>query len=536
MDCIAAFVIWLPKGTRTPWPRGDIVPRREAALKRFLGHGWAAISAIQVVIVLALTFLGLFAALLGYFISVGIQQTSTRFEERSTAAVEVVARDAYWLAELAIQTLRRVDTTIGPSMSGNPAILEPALQDLPEIMEVYIVDAQADTIFATVPGAASVSAADREYFTALRDGAEFYTSPMIVSRLSGDRIFAFSKRVERNGAFAGAIIISYSDRLLEDVWRAVDLDPGSTISLIRNDGQLMARYPPPDGPVDLSTLPLFTQYLQTSPQGTYTSERSPVDGIARVVSYKSVPGTSIIALASIATSETWSSFNRSVWTVLLIVSPIILGLGLGCWWIVFLLKRDAGKTEQLTMLFREIHHRVKNNLQSVQALVGLQDIPVAAKQDLQSRFAAMAAMHEHIYKHDGYASVSAKMLIPAMVDEVNAAYGSSVRIQYNVADVEVGHDQATPLALLLSELVTNAMKYAFPDGRVGTITIELLPTDASGRSRLTVRDDGVGMPEGDVKPSMGMRLVSGVVKQLNGEYTLRNDGGTVFEASLALAD
>jgi two-component sensor histidine kinase len=479
--------------------------------------------------------LALFIALLAYFIAVGIEQTQQRFEERSSAAVQVVATDAYWIAEVANQTLRRVDTALGAAMSGDPGALKPALDGLPTVVEVYIIDAQANTIFATVPGAASVSVADREYFSALRDGAQFYTSPMMVSRLTGDRIFVFSKRVERNGAFAGAIMVSYSDKLLEDIWRTLDLDTGSTISLVRNDGQLMARYPPPDEPVDLSRLPLFTQYLKASPQGTYTSDRSPVDGVARVVSYKAVESTSMIAIASVASTETWSNFGRSVWTVVLIVSPIVLGLALGCWWTVVLLKRDARNTDQLTMLFREIHHRVKNNMQSVQALVRMQDIPVAAKQDLQSRFAAMAAMHEHIYRHDGYASVSAKELIPAIVEQVNAAYGSPVRIQYDIGEVEIGHDQATPLALLLSELVTNALKYAFPEGKPGTITIELSTPNDAGRSMLTVRDDGVGFPEDDEKTSMGMRLVKGVVMQLNGEYAIRNDGGTVFEASLVLS-
>ena len=309
---------------------------------------------------------------------------------------------------------------------------------------------------------------------------------------------------------------------------------GSTISLVRKDGQLMARYPAPDGPVDLSGHPLFTDYLPASSQGTYESDRSPVDGVARVVSYKAVEGTSMIAIASVASSETWKNFGRSVWTVLLIVSPIVLGLGLGCWWIVVLLKRDARSAEQLTMLFREIHHRVKNNMQSVQALVRLQDIPSSAKQDLEARFSAMAAMQEQIYKHDGYASVLAKDLIPAMLEQVKAAYGSPVRLQYDIADVEIGHDQATPLALLLSELVTNALKYAFPNNRPGTISIALSEPNETGHSKLVVRDDGIGLPATEKTTSMGMRLVKGVVTQLNGRYEFRNEDGAVFEADVVL--
>lgn len=490
---------------------------------------------MQVVIGLMVTFLALFAALFGYFISVGVNQTNQRFQERSSAAAQVVAADAFWIVEVANQTLRRVDTALGPAMSGDPDDLKPALDGLPAVVEVYIIDAQANTIYSTVPGAAAVSVDDREYFSALRDGAEFYTSPMIVSRLTGDRIFVFSKRVERDGGFAGAIMVSYSDRLLEDIWKTLDLGDGSTISLVRNDGHLMARYPPAEGPVDLSALPLFTQYLPAASEGSYASDRSPVDGVARVVSYRAVEGTSIIAVASVATDEAWQTFVGNILIVMLIVSPVIIGLALGSWWIVVLLNRDTRNAEQLTMLFREIHHRVKNNMASVQALVRMQNIPDEAKRDLQSRFAAMAAMHEHIYRHDGYAGVSAKELVPAIVEQVNAAYGSTAAIEYDIADVEVGHDQATPLALLLSELVTNALKYAFPDGRRGTISIVVSPADQSGRSRLVVRDNGEGMPDTDARSSMGMRLVRGVVVQLQGDFEFRNDGGTVFEANVVLS-
>ncbi|HEV2518073.1 MAG TPA: cache domain-containing protein [Devosia sp.] len=493
-------------------------------------------SAVQVAIGLMVTFLVLFAALFGYFIAVGVNQTNQRFQERSSAAAQVVAADVFWIVEVANQTLRRVDTALGPAMSGNPQDLKPALDGLPAVVDVYIIDAEANTIYATVPGADAVSVSDRDYFTALRDGAEFYTSPMIVSRLTGDRIFVFSKRVERNGAFAGAIMVSYSDSMLENIWKTLDLGDGSTISLVRDDGQLMARYPPAEEAVDLSALPLFTQYLPASPEGSYASDRSPVDGVARVVSYRAVEGTSIIALASVATDEAWQAFVRNILIVLLIVSPVIVGLALGSWWIVVLLNRDTRHTEQLTTLFREIHHRVKNNMASVQALVRMQNIPDEAKRDLQSRFAAMAALHEHIYRHDGYASVSARELVPAMVEQVNAAYGSTAAIEYDIADVEIGHDQATPMALLLSELVTNALKYAFPNGRRGTISIVLSPADPSGRSKLIVRDDGVGMPDTDARSSMGMRLVKGVVAQLQGDFQFRNDRGAVFEASVVLSD
>lgn len=503
-------------------------------LRRFLGERWASVSAIHAAIGLMVVFLALFISIFAYFIAAGIRQTQQDLEDQSKAAAQVVSTNAYWISEVANQTLRRVDAVLGPTMLGSSEAIQALLEGLPSVVEIYVIDASANTIYSTVPGASAVSVADREYFTSLRDGADFYTSAMIKSRLTGDYIFVFSKRVERDDVFAGAIMVSYSDQLLEDLSRTLDLDAGSTVSLVRDDGQLMARFPAPNGPVDLADTVLFTKHVPANSQGTYDSASSPVDGIARVVSYDKVEGTPIIAIASVASTATWGSFRGAVLTVLLIVSPIVLGLALGCWWIAVLLRRDARQAAEMTMLFQEIHHRIKNNMQSVQALVGLQDIPDAAKRDLRSRFSAMAAMHEHIYKNDRYVSVDAKDLIPAIVDEVVSAYGSDAEVSYSIASIQIGRDQTTPLALLLSELVTNCLKYAFGEGVKGLISISLSPAQ-EGTSILVVRDNGVGLPESGRAGSMGMRLVKGVVSQLDGEHSFRNEGGAVFEARLRLS-
>lgn len=498
-------------------------------------------SAIPAAILLMLVFLALFASIFGYFLVVGVRQTEERLVERSSAAAQVVSSNAFWIAEVAQQTLLRVDAALGSPISDGMADLGPVLEGLPELSEVYVIDPAGAIIYSTEPDARAINVADREYFVALRDGAPAYTSSLLVSRATGTRVFVFSKRVTRGGDFAGAVMVSFPESVLEELWNNLDFEDTSTISLIRNDGQMMARFPPSEGPMDLSELPLFTQYLPQSDTGTYTSARSPVDGVARVVSYRKVPGTEIVALASVGSSQAWASFNNAVIAVFIIVSPIVLGLVLGCAWIVRLLYRDAAQARALqasleanTMLFREIHHRVKNNLQSVQSLVRMQDLPQAAKLDLQSRFAAMAAMHEHIYQHDRYEDIDAHDFVPAVVDEVIVAYGSDAVVDYQVDHIPVDRDHATPLALLLSELVTNACKYAFTDGP-GLVFIALNQGE-KGRATLTVRDNGRGIgPDHATTTSMGMRLIKGVVAQMDGTYSFRNDGGTIFTADIALS-
>jgi len=506
-----------------------------AKVKRF-----ADVPAASVAVALLLLCLVCFVGIFGYFVLQGVQQTRERLEERSRAAAQVVATNAGWMVQVAQQTLRRVDAALGPAMTGDQTSLQPALEGLPDSVDVYIIDAEANTIYATVPGASAVNVSDREYFTALREGAPFYTSGLLVSRLTGENIFVFSKRVERDGAFAGAIMVSFPDRLMQTFWASLDVDDGSTVSLVRRDGEMMARYPQLDSPMSLADHPLITRYLPQSEVGTYVSEASPVDGVARVVSYRRVPGTEIIAIASIASTLSWNAFWGAVTAVLVIVSPIVIGLVAGGVWVARLLDRDARRHKELeaaletnVLLFREIHHRVKNNLQSVQSLVRMQDMPQSAKIDLQSRLSAMAAMHEHIYRHDRYEDIDAHELVPVVVDEVVHAYGSAVAIDYDIDHVAVDRDHATPLSLLLSELVTNALKYAFAEGS-GRLSVSVKDL-GQGRCRLVVADDGPGLePQAEAGTNMGMRLIRGVVAQMGGTYRFHNESGARFEAELAL--
>ncbi len=511
----------------------------EAGLADGARLSWRKVPAVPAALTLLLLFLAAFAGIFGYFLVQGVAQTERNIEQRSSAAAQIVGTNAYWIAQVAQQTLLRVDVAVGPDLADIDT-LPVVLEGLPDQTEVYVVDAEGNTIYATVPGADTVSIADREYFMVVRDGEPFYTSSVIESRLTGEQIFVFSKRVVRNGAFAGAVMVSFPVSVLESIWRSLEVEEPSTISLIRDDGMLMGRLPATDGPVDLSNLPLFTEYLEQSPVGTYHSAASPVDGVARVVSYWRVEGTNIIALASVGSAQAWSDFNGAVVAVMVIVSPVVLGLVIGSLWIILLLMRDARRGRELeaaleanTLLFREIHHRVKNNLQSVQALVRMQNMPDLAKRDLQSRLAAMAAMHQHIYQHDHYSTIDAHDFVPAVAGEVIRAYGAPVELTYDVAHLTVDRDHATPLALLLSELLTNALKYAFPDGE-GKILISLLPSGGPGRASLIVRDNGKGIDDPLPNTSMGMRLIKGVVAQMAGTYSFRREAGTVFEAELAL--
>ena len=454
-----------------------------------------------------------------------------------------MATNTRWIVELSRQALRRIDDSLGPDIDNlkNKISMEiaEAVTGLPGDVKAYVVAADGRTLYSTDPGVQPIDVRDREYFSRLAEGAQWVTSSLMVSRLNGEQIFSFSRRIERNGQFVGAVIVSFNVLLLEEIWRSLEFDSESTVSLIRDDGMLVARFPPASGPLDMSGYVLFTKYLKEKNEGTYPAV-SPADGVSRFVGYRRVPGTSFIALASVSARDAFRPFWRNTLMMMSLAIPAILALGGAAWWISQLLRQDAKRQTELAraieanqLLFKDIHHRVKNNLQSVQSLVRMQAIDPDVKADLQRRIAAMTAVHEHIYRLDQYIEVDARTLIPAIVEPLVETYGQDITAQFDIDPIEVERDSATPLALLVNELVTNALKYAFADDGAGTIRVTL-KSEASNRAKLTVSDNGAGFDPDTAVSGMGSRLIRAMVSQLNGTFSYRAAGGTIFEADVAI--
>jgi PAS domain S-box-containing protein len=192
------------------------------------------------------------------------------------------------------------------------------------------------------------------------------------------------------------------------------------------------------------------------------------------------------------------------------------------------------------VLLREIHHRVKNNMQVISSLLNLQsrniEDPNLRKmfQESQSRVRAMALIHEVLYGSDDLSRIDLEDYVSKLAKSLTRMYGADAsRIRLEVAGngVTLEIDDTVPCGLVISELLSNSFKYAFPDGRPGEISINAVATD-DDRIVLTVRDDGVGIPDDvDIRhtESMGMGLVTGLVEnQLGGQLELDRTGGTCF--------
>jgi PAS domain S-box-containing protein len=189
------------------------------------------------------------------------------------------------------------------------------------------------------------------------------------------------------------------------------------------------------------------------------------------------------------------------------------------------------------VLLREIHHRVKNNLQIISSLLNLQKSDTRNTDtkevltECQNRVRSMALIHEKLYETNDLARIDFSTYIQDLTSYLFRSYGTPATIQRRIDSekVQLNIDTAIPCGLIVHELVSNALKYAFPNGGPGEIQIRL--GGENGKYLLTVSDNGVGLPKGlDFRSveSLGMRLVNTLTNQLDGKVEMENQNGTTF--------
>ncbi|MEO0573254.1 MAG: sensor histidine kinase, partial [Bacteroidota bacterium] len=191
-------------------------------------------------------------------------------------------------------------------------------------------------------------------------------------------------------------------------------------------------------------------------------------------------------------------------------------------------------------LLKEIHHRVKNNLQMVSSLLSLQTrntkskAAIAALEEGKSRVKAMALIHQKLYQNDDLSVIEMQGYIESLINSVQSVYkkgGHNISITVDAEGTELDIDRAIPFGLILNELVSNTFKYAFPDGDDnGKIYIHLRKNGEQGYFEYA--DNGVGLPEDTderTNNSMGLRLINRLVNQLQSKLNLdRNKDGVRF--------
>ncbi|MGC9517810.1 MAG: PAS domain S-box protein [Methanomicrobiales archaeon] len=190
------------------------------------------------------------------------------------------------------------------------------------------------------------------------------------------------------------------------------------------------------------------------------------------------------------------------------------------------------------ILLKEIHHRVKNNMQIISSLLNLQagycDGPnCEIFNESTNRVKSMAIVHEKLYQSQDFSKIDLKEYIQSLTSEIFASYlvdTNVIKLKIDVENIKLNINTAIPLGLIINEMVTNCIKHAFPHKRTGIIEIGLYTSNSE--YELIVKDEGIGFPEDiDIKSAktLGLGLINSLVKQLEGELTLKKKPHTVFK-------
>ncbi|MCI4626971.1 MAG: PAS domain S-box protein [Candidatus Magnetoovum sp. WYHC-5] len=198
--------------------------------------------------------------------------------------------------------------------------------------------------------------------------------------------------------------------------------------------------------------------------------------------------------------------------------------------------------EEKNILIKEIHHRVKNNMQIISSLLGLQVMAVKDEkykeilQESQSRIKTMALVHEKLYQSEDLIRIDFKDYISSVLVDLINTFGEHthhIKITTDIESIFIEIDIAIPVALIINEILTNSIKHAFPDDRQGDISISIhnLNCNNDYNTELIIKDNGIGLPQNinmDNLSTLGLSLVTALSQQLDAYIDIKNENGTLF--------
>ncbi len=403
---------------------------------------------------------------------------------------------------------------------------------LPSVLSLTVFDAEGRLVASSRQRQSDLDVGERDFFRALQAGAPVHVD-RIRLRPGGEDVVLIATR-RRGMRFAGVLVSTLPVTAFTDFFGRIAAEPRAAASLMRADGRLLVRHRPEAPPMHLPPdVPARRAIAAGSPavyEAFAITDRtwrlygtSPVGDLPLYASF-GVPRDAIVA--------TWLQGMALVGALLLATSLAC------CVAVATAARRMQGaadraqlaeverRAEMQEALLRELHHRVKNSLMTVQSLIRMQDGSPDAARTLQGRVIALAQVHDLLH----VSGMSSRLELSDFIRTLCARTGfvqpdQQVELRTELERLEVAVEAAGPLALIVVELVTNALRHGFADGRAGRVTVSL--GQQHGIGVLSVRDDGLGMPA-DVEPrrNAGLGLVDRLVGQLRGRLEVRRSGGT----------
>jgi two-component sensor histidine kinase len=471
------------------------------------------------------------------------QRTQQDIETRAEAYAISMATDVRWYVDVARQTLRRTADRIQQgSRTDISDVVSDAISDLPDGVVVAIYDADGSSRAFLGAKPLPVNIKDRPYFQDLQSGRDWVFSNVIADRVTHTKTFAIGLALRDGDIFTGAVVAYAPMNVFRDAWLKVGGERSNAF-IVHREGWITARLPAVDSEIYDTRLPSsFTNMFKGAPTGSYWAEASPIDGVPRVVGFATVPSTPLVAAIGLSPEFEISALWRRVLVSLAILAPILFLLGYASWRIRKLIHQQEATALSLSKALAtnekfllEIHHRVKNNLQSALSLIRLHVKSPEIMAEIEPRITAMAKVHEHIYRSDDLVSVAAPGYLTDIAEQIIFTASTPITLKTEIADVQLPSDVAMPVGQLLNEAIINAVKYGFTDKKTGTISINL-SVDDHEQATLTVHNNGLPFSPAQ-KAGIGSRLMPAFAQQINGVFEMTSDeNGVTVQLKFPLPD
>ncbi len=458
---------------------------------------------------------------------------------------------------------------------------------------ISVIGADAKVTCSSTAALVGASVSDRGWFKDLRSGQSYVVSGVLTLRdNAGQAIVAAIARPDPGqGAFAGAVVVTIRLTAFATAVRNLDLGPTSVAYVIDSDGTLVVDQKGDTRPYYMGA-PMPSRVGALIAGGDREVRSAGRDGLVRTYVAKDIADGALFAVVGLPFSSPWSSLDAGL--LLGIFAPtVMMALAVLLIWLAsdYLVIRHIralagsaraysrgdlrarpalagasaelrelaqtfgrmaeridsrerelkGTIEQKEVLLREIHHRVKNNLQIVTSLINLRSQAIqspAARQvmlEAQTRIKALALVHRNLYEQEDVQSVELHAFLGELSDILasiaDPEVAGRIEVRNRIDPTRVSADQAIPIALLITEALSNAFKHAYPEGLSGPVEVSL--ENFGDHARLVISDHGVGFLEKPedadgqggqivVQRGIGLTLIELLAKQTGG--TLDIDG------------
>lgn len=426
--------------------------------------------------------------------------------------------------------------------------------DFEEVRAIWLVDGEGRLRASsrTMP-APAIDVSGSDWFAAARaSGGDAVVSPPEVGGAPVDG--GFTEEVftltlpRRDGAegepFGGLVRIAIAPGYFRQFYADAYPDEG-LIALVLASGEVLVSHPP--GARLPSRLGEGAAALErmSAARGAVWEGRSVLDGAPRIHAVSRVGNLPVFAAFAIDQASLEAAWRSRLADYVVYFVPAVaalLFLGALAWRSHRALEEKVElRTRALSeavaeknQLLKEVHHRVKNNMQIVSSLIRMQERVDTSPEDTIRRVQAMALVHDLIYSHGEFASVNLGAYVRRLTETLSGATqpGTRVAFAHDLDHVAVTLDRAMPFALILSEVLTNTMRHAFPEGE-GHVAITLDRLD--GHAVLRVEDDGQGFDPQAHTDGFGLKLIRSLAVQLDARVRFEEGRGTVFVMEFPLS-